>query len=159
MRWLVSMDEALATAKGGYILIIKLNEERRIVIGCLGMLCFARGFYAYLGSALGGFKLRINRHLIKGKKPKWHIDYLLREAEISGIVLYETQRRLECLLSQTLVHEMAFIPGFGCSDCHCQSHLYFANDERSLTASMDKAVARLALPGEQIQLSFKEERS
>ncbi len=133
------------SAKGGYILIIKLDTTKKIGVGKLGMLSFPQGFYAYLGSALGGFKARVNRHLHylnRSKKPRWHIDCLLAEANVVRVILYETEERLECLLSQALANELLPIPGFGSSDCHCQSHLYFAPDIPMLESSILKAISR-----------------
>jgi Uri superfamily endonuclease len=137
-----------SSAKGGYILVAKLDTKERINVGNLGLIPFPRGFYAYLGSALGGFKSRINRHLTDGKKPKWHIDYLLNKAKISQVIICETQRNLECLLAQALADELTHIPGFGSSDCKCQSHLYFASHMPKLELGIRKAIAQVAFPEE-----------
>ena len=145
-------DLRTGSAKGSYILVAKLDVEKEIPVGSLGVVAFQEGFYAYLGSALGGFKSRVNRHLIKSKTPKWHIDYLLNEASLLQVFLCETERRLECLLSRVMIDEISFIPDFGSSDCRCQSHLYFANDKLGLQLGIRKAVAEIALPYE----SFKE---
>jgi Uri superfamily endonuclease len=135
-------------AKGGYILILQLDTTKKINVGRLGAISLPEGFYAYLGSSLGGFKSRINRHLIEDKKPKWHIDYLTNEARIVQVIFHETEQRLECLLSQALVKELPFIPGFGSSDCHCRSHLYFASHRPSLELSVGKAIAQITTPEE-----------
>ena len=74
---------------GSYILLIKLPEEKTISTGSLKSVHFHRGYYAYVGSAMGGFKARLNHHLKGNKKPHWHIDYLLQEASITGIILCE----------------------------------------------------------------------
>jgi len=137
-------DIAARSGRGGYILLVKLNVEKTIHVGSLGTILLSRAFYAYLGSALGGFKSRINRHLAKRRKPKWHIDYLLNEAEASLVILYETEQRLECLLSQALVDEFSFVPDFGSSDCRCQSHLYFADDSHTLELGIRKVIAQVA---------------
>ncbi|MCK5590122.1 MAG: DUF123 domain-containing protein [Dehalococcoidales bacterium] len=106
------------------------------------------GFYAYCGSSLAGFKARINRHLSKDKKPKWHIDYLVQEAEIREIILCQTEKRLECLLSQALGGELTYIPHFGCSDCHCKSHLFFSTDKDSLVETITTLVSQRGLKPE-----------
>jgi len=141
----VMSSEALDLKKGSYILIVKLDEDKEIAIGSLGVLFFPAGFYAYLGSALGGFKSRISRHLRKDKRLRWHVDYLLREAEISNILLCETRERLECSLFRPLADELPFIAGFGSSDCGCPSHLYFAEDENRLLMSIGEAMEGLGL--------------
>ena len=131
--------------KGGYVLVMELEKGQEISVGSLGRSYFPAGFYAYCGSALAGFKARLNRHLTKSKKPKWHIDYLLNEAEIREIILCQTGKRLECLLSQALGGELTYIPDFGCSDCHCKSHLFFSTDKDSLVETITAFITKLGL--------------
>ena len=66
---------------GTYVLLIELATAATIQVGRLGMLAFAKGYYAYVGSALGGLEQRIDRHLRTEKKLFWHIDYLLNLLE------------------------------------------------------------------------------
>ena len=73
--------------KGSYILIIALYEGRTIKVGGLQNIHFPRGRYAYVGSAMGGFKPRLSHHSRRDKRPRWHIDYLLQKAHISDIIL------------------------------------------------------------------------
>ena len=115
--------------KGSYLLVIGLPEEQDIRVGSLGVVHFPYGYYAYVGSALGGFKSRLNRHLRKDKMPKWHIDYLLQKAAINSIIICETDERVECAIAQTLHPRFHSVPGFGSSDCRCPSHLFFAAEE------------------------------
>ena len=131
--------------KGGYVLIIELDKGQEISIGSLGRSYFPAGFYAYCGSALGGFRSRINHHLSKNKKPRWHIDYLLNKTEIREIILYQTEKRLECLLSQALGGELTYIPDFGCGDCHCKSHLFFSTDKGSLGRMISSFITEMGL--------------
>ena len=133
----------ICTAKGIYIIIMKLDTERNIRTGQLGVLNFQPGYYAYIGSALGGFKSRIKRHLSKSKKLKWHIDYLLNEAQVLQVTLCITERRLECVLAQSLGKDLLPIPYFGSSDCRCTSHLYFSNNQHDINCSIDKSIAGL----------------
>jgi len=136
----------VASTKGSYVLIVGLDAEKRIHLGSLGVIPFPQGCYAYLGSALGGFKSRLNRHLTKHKKQQWHIDYLLSEAQVLQVILCEVERRLECLLSQVLANEFSSVPGFGSSDCRCKSHLYFADNRAYLERGIKRAIADMALP-------------
>lgn len=115
--------------KGSYILLIQLPEEQTITVGSLRDIRFPRGYYVYVGSALGGFKARLNRHLKRDKKPRWHIDYLLQHASITGIILCQTEQRVECNIAQALKCQLDSVPGFGSSDCKCHSHLFFATEE------------------------------
>ena len=119
--------------KGSYVLLIQLTKEQAITTGSLKATYFSRGYYAYVGSAMGGFKSRLNRHLKSDKKPHWHIDYLLEKATISEIVLCETKDRTECAITQALSCQFDSIPGFGSSDCKCRSHLFFATDKMEPT--------------------------
>ena len=115
------------------MLLIRLPEEQTITTGRLKATYFPRGYYAYVGSAMGGFKSRLNRHLKSDKKPHWHIDYLLEKASISEIILCETKDRTECAIAQALSCQFDSIPGFGSSDCKCRSHLFFATDKMKPT--------------------------
>ncbi len=119
--------------KGSYVLLIELPEGQTITTGSLKAIYFPRGYYAYVGSAMGGFKSRLNRHLKSNKKPHWHIDYLLEKASISEIILCETKDRAECAIAQALSCQFDSIPGFGSSDCKCRSHLFFATDKMEPT--------------------------
>ncbi len=114
---------------GSYVLLIKVPGKQIITIGRLKAVHFPGGYYAYVGSAMGGFKSRLNRHLKVEKSPRWHIDYLLQKASITKIILCQTEDRLECTIAQTLSHQFDSIPGFGSSDCKCGSHLFLAPDE------------------------------
>lgn len=115
--------------KGSYVLIIELREEQAITVGSLKVLHFPRGYYAYVGSALGGVKSRLSRHLQKNKQPRWHIDYLLQRASINNIIICEGEERVECAIAQALGQQFDSIPGFGSSDCKCPSHLFFDTKE------------------------------
>jgi Uri superfamily endonuclease len=117
---------------GTYILILKLAKDSRIKIGRLGILLFSRGYYCYVGSALGksmSIENRTARHkkLNRERKGrlKWHIDYFLvnRNVSISDIIVFEA--RAECEISRLLKKSADQIEGFGCSDCKCKSHFYY----------------------------------
>ncbi|MFC2005055.1 DUF123 domain-containing protein [Chloroflexota bacterium] len=122
--------------KGSYVLISKLPEEQVITVGSLKTLHFSRGYYAYVGSALGGVKPRLNHHLQRNKKPRWHIDYFLQRASINNIIICETEDRVECTIAQALSRQFDSIPGFGSSDCKCSSHLFFAVEEMAQEITM-----------------------
>ncbi len=119
--------------KGSYVLLIKLPEEQTIAIGSRQARHFLGGYYAYVGSAMGGFKARLSHHLKENKKPRWHIDYLLQKASITSIILCQTEHRAECTIAQALSRQFDSIPGFGSSDCKCRSHLFLATDEMKAT--------------------------
>jgi len=122
--------------KGVYILILKLYDDTDIQIGKLGKLHFKKGFYAYIGSALGtgGFK-RVKRHfnVATGRNTtrKWHIDYFLPKSKIVNAILIPTESALECTLARGLrkLSGISIVPGFGCTDCRCTTHLIYSENE------------------------------
>jgi len=122
--------------KGVYILILMLDQDSDIQIGRLGKLHFEKGFYAYTGSALGtgGFK-RVDRHFDvstgKNLTRKWHIDYLSSKAKIIDAILLPTKDAIECKLARNLkkIPGISIIPGFGCTDCFCRSHLIYTKND------------------------------
>lgn len=130
--------------KGGYALLIELPEEQDIAVGKLGLITFPKGFYAYIGSAMNGFELRIGHHLRRKRRFHWHIDYLLQNAEIREIILCEAEQRVECILAHSLAKEFPSIPGFGSSDCNCSSHLFWGT-EKALKAGIISAAKQVGL--------------
>ena len=130
---------------GSYILLINLPDEQTLNVGSRQNVHFRCGYYAYVGSAMGGFKARLNRHLKDNKKPHWHIDYLLREAQLTDIIVCETQQRVECAIAQALQRQLDSVPGFGSSDCRCRSHLFFARDEEKLKSTIMASLDSLGI--------------
>jgi Uri superfamily endonuclease len=121
--------------KGSYVLLIALSEEQTTAIGSLKAVHFSGGYYAYVGSAMGGIKSRLSHHLKKNKKPHWHIDYFLEKAYINGIILCQSQNKEECAIAQALSHQFDCVTGFGSSDCKCKSHLFFAPSQEQLKST------------------------
>lgn len=125
------MDENLLEifsreAKGCYVLIIRSPENGTITVGSLGERQFQAGYFTYVGSALGGLKARLARHLRQEKKLHWHIDYLVQQAVIEDIIVVETAEPVECAIARTLSDSFPVIPNFGSSDCRCPGHLFFS---------------------------------
>ena len=132
--------------KGSYVLLIELPEEQTIAIGGLQDVCFPRGCYAYVGSAMGGVKSRVSRHLRRDKKPHWHIDYLLEKASVVDISVCQSEDRVECTIAQALGSQFDSIPGFGSSDCRCRSHLFFTAEERHIKTAVKSILTSMATP-------------
>lgn len=132
--------------KGSYVLIITLAEEQTIGIGSLGSIRFPAGYYAYVGSAMAGLKPRLDRHLRRDKKKHWHIDHLLPRASISGIIIAESEARIECQIARLLGRHYHPTTGFGCSDCRCPSHLFFATDENQMRTTVMSSISLLGIP-------------
>ena len=119
-------------------------------VGALGPVAFPQGFYAYCGSAMGGLKARINRHLRRKKKVRWHIDYLLEEGRVKRVIYAPTDERLECQLAQKLGEAFHSFHGFGSSDCPCPSHLFFSEELVVLQEKAAEVFRRLLQGGELI---------
>ncbi len=115
--------------KGSYILLIHLPAPIRLCVGRLGDQLFEAGHYCYVGSALNGLESRIQRHLRSEKKIHWHIDYLLRKSDITGIYILESSKRTECTIASVFSKKMKSVSGFGCSDCNCSSHLFHGSED------------------------------
>jgi len=115
--------------KGVYCLIFE-NHKCALPVGKKGEFSFEKGYHIYVGSALGpGGLKRMQRHIRfsrdKDKNPKWHVDYLhLGPAfRLVSAVCAATPERLECRLAGAVGGSC--VPGFGCTDCACRSHLFF----------------------------------
>ncbi len=126
--------------KGSYVLLIRLGTAKRIRIGRLGIMAFRPGFYAYVGSAMGGLEARVARHLGSRKRLFWHIDYMLQHAEILEVFRIESGKRLECAISKALTERLGSVPGFGCSDCGCGSHLFYSPEKKHIRDSIEASL-------------------
>jgi len=113
---------------GSYLLILKNNKSKRIMIGKLGEIFFKEGFYIYVGSAMKNLQARLERHKRKRKKLFWHIDYLREEADLIQLIPIRSLIRYECELAKR-IKDIAdgYIEGFGVSDCSCISHLFYVD--------------------------------
>ena len=127
------------------MILAELNMTTDIQVGKRYKLTFEKAFYAYVGSALGGLERRLARHLSAHKRAHWHIDYLLKRATVSAIVYAESNLKVECLIAQALSWELPSVPGFGCSDCRCPSHLFFAHDLGTLKQHVVNAFKNMNL--------------
>ncbi len=121
--------------KGIYILISKLEEPVIKEVGALGKIRFFPGTYAYVGSAQNGIEGRVKRHLKEDKRKHWHIDHLLEKTEVRDVFGYEGDKSKECETASQLKEAYRAVDGFGCSDCSCDSHLFYTN--KSLDTVID----------------------
>jgi len=129
--------KGIGPSLGTYVLIVQLDQPKRIKIGRLGIINFKSGTYLYIGSALGpgGLSGRIHRHLRSEtqKRSHWHIDTLTSQGSINDIWWSVSPQRKECIWAEIL--SMAgdgTTPGFGASDCRCESHLVWLQDADGL---------------------------
>ncbi len=127
--------------KGNYCLVIKMEEDSNIKIGAKGSIFFSKGYYVYVGSALNILSKRIERHISKKKKKHWHVDYLLlnKNADLKEVIYTYCTEKIECQISDKINKKSdANIEHFGCSDCNCESHLYYFKDyEKAIKSSID----------------------
>jgi len=124
-------DRPIITAEGGtYALILFCSRAELVQIGKLGPLELRRGFYVYVGSALGpgGLRARVAHHQKVSQRPHWHIDYLRPHMRLDRVWYSHHRVRREHQWAR-LIHALrgASVPaaGFGCSDCKCTTHLFF----------------------------------
>lgn len=114
------------------MLLIHVPYQVRLSVGELGNLELKAGYYAYIGSALGGLEKRVERHLAGDKKIHWHIDYLLTKGRVIDVVQGETKERMECAVAGELSKHLTSVADFGSSDCTCHSHLFYSPDFNEL---------------------------
>ena len=121
----------MTVARGTYALVLTLDRSTDIAVGRLGIHRFPSGYYVYVGSALGGLRARVQRHVRGGGKTHWHIDYLRRHAGVVEVWYLVSDVRWECLWYHTVAAMPgALVPvaGFGSSGCGCGAHLaHFAS--------------------------------
>ncbi|MDD4255963.1 MAG: DUF123 domain-containing protein [Methanofollis sp.] len=120
--------------KGVYCLVLQ-TPACEIEVGRLGTVRFRAGYHIYVGSALGpgGLEARVGRHVrlaaTREGRPHWHIDRLLLSSDVAlvGAVLGATEEDMECRIAAAIGGEA--VPGFGCTDCSCPSHLFFRPED------------------------------
>ena len=131
--------------RGSYLLLLELDTPEDIQVGKRLRINFNKGFYGYVGSASVGLEWRLARHIRTQKEHHWHIDYLVNRAVVRTVIYAETSEKKECLIAQALASRLPSIFGFGCSDCRCDSHLFFSSDLESLRGHVVTAFRELNL--------------
>jgi Uri superfamily endonuclease len=116
--------------RGVYVLVIQVDEDTDVNVGALGRLTFKKGLYAYVGSAQNSLEQRVKRHLRKGKRKFWHVDYLLDNGATKVVEVFQQQagKAEECAIAGVIGERGEPIGGFGSSDCSCKSHLFRVGD-------------------------------
>lgn len=123
-----------------------MKKSEKLDIGHLhNMHKYRKGYYVYIGSAMNSLVPRLNRHLSDEKKMHWHIDYLLKspDCHIRDILFNISEERIECDLAESISKDGEEIPGFGCSDCTCSSHLIYFKRKRDALASTRNAYEKI----------------
>ena len=135
---------------GVYVLVIRARGGERLIAGAWGTLGLVEGYYAYVGRAKRGLASRLARHFRRDKKcSRWHIDYLLENAEIEEAWVFPLQAG-ECDVARRLEESGARrtgMRGFGATDCRCPGHLlYFGGAKPSPPAGVVTIVNRDSSP-------------
>jgi len=123
--------DGLPREGGTYALVLHVGAPVSAQVGKLGLLEFAPGYYVYVGRARSGLRARIQRHLrTEDKRLHWHVDYLRQYAQPVAALTWQGVAADECAVSDKVAGlAQRSVPGFGCSDCRCRSHLhYFQKD-------------------------------
>jgi Uri superfamily endonuclease len=137
----------LASQPGTYVLLFKMKRTRILQIGRLGRYRFPKGYYAYVGSALGpgGIRSRIHRHLRPTRMLHWHVDYLQPAAVPVEVWITQNRHRKEHLWAAVLKSMRSasiWVPGFGSSDCKCAGHLVYYRQKPAFRLFKQTAHAR-----------------
>jgi len=77
---------------------------------------------------MAGFHKRLPRYRQGIERAFWHIDYLLKEAELIDIICIEAEEKIECEIAKAISHICGMrvvAEKFGASDCKCRTHLFY----------------------------------
>lgn len=132
--------------RGSYLLIVKVPRKTRLQAGGLGARNFPKGYYVYVGSAMGNLSARLARHQRKTKKLHWHIDFLTAKADRIIPLPIRSSERLECGIAEAL--STILEPGsggFGSSDCRCATHLLFSPTDPLHSADFHHVLQRFRM--------------
>lgn len=126
---------------GTYIVVLKSRQAKTIQIGKLAQLNVQKGYYLYIGSAMGpgGVISRLKHHSKISKRSHWHLDYLRAETEFYEAYALCSQERKECEWAGLMAKNEVIsepLKGFGSSDCQCSTHLFYF----SSSVKMAKAI-------------------
>ena len=114
---------------GTYALVLACHQSSAVPIGRLDALELQPGFYVYVGSAFGpgGLASRIQQHRRIAARPHWHIDYLRSACDLVAVWFTTDSTRCEHSWANAvaqLTGAGVSLPGFGSSDCDCETHLF-----------------------------------
>ena len=113
---------------GTYAVVMRLDANKRVLVGALGEIRLCAGYCVYIGSALGGLRGRLKRYIAGPRRLYWHVDYLLQAASLVELWYAEGTLRAECDWAQALARSglRPAAARFGSSDCRCLTHLYYS---------------------------------
>ena len=118
------------TEPGTYVLILRSDSKQQVQVGRQGKIRLKHGFYLYVGSAFGpgGVQARVSRHCRHNKKHHWHIDYIREFMQPVSVWYNQGSIHQEHTWAGILADlpGNSSIAGIGCSDCQCDSHLFYS---------------------------------
>lgn len=119
----------LTRQPGTYTLVLRCRQAGSVRVGRLGSIRLESGLYLYVGSAFGpgGLATRIGHHLGISARRHWHIDYLRAVCDLTGVWFTTDPARREQAWAKAVGRMPGAsipLPGFGSSDCECDSHLF-----------------------------------
>ena len=118
----------LTARAGTYGLVLSSLSRATAAIGRRQQFQIEPGYYIYVGSARGpgGLRARLTRHCRAHKPNHWHIDYLAPYTNPVSVWYRVGPDHVEHQWAATIaaMDGMTGLPGFGCSDCRCDSHLF-----------------------------------
>lgn len=118
--------EAHTVDSGCYILLITCNTPKIFSFRKSSpILSYLPGTYIYVGKAKKHLQKRMAYHLRRRKKLHWHIDRLTLNADHVRALPIRLPEAPECDIARALADRFPAIPGFGSSDCKCDSHLFY----------------------------------
>jgi Uri superfamily endonuclease len=128
---------------GSYVLLMRCQSAADCRVGKRATIALQKGWYAYVGSALGagGLRARLVHHLRpvaeRTARSHWHIDYLREHLPVNEVWIIESRERLEHDWAQgflALPGATIPVPGLGASDCACPSHLFYLTKRPAIFA-------------------------
>ena len=126
--------DTIAAGPGTYLLVLASAQCKAAQVGLLGLLTLQQGYYLYIGSAFGagGIRSRVKHHARISARPHWHLDYIRPSLSLLSIWYSHDAERHECEWATALQARRAIshpLPGFGASDCHCHTHLFYTTSK------------------------------
>jgi sugar fermentation stimulation protein A len=144
--------------KGTYTIVVRCNDAGYSTFGKLGRARLRKGHYLYTGSALGrgavSLEGRLERHLRRKKRLRWHVDYLASrpDCDVTGALYVVSDSRLECKVNSAISKALDISPvllKIGASDCKCNGHLLgpvHGLNERYLMRRLKLVYAQFGVP-------------
>ncbi len=143
---------------GTYVVVLKSAQAKTVQIGRLAQLAVHKGYYVYVGSALGpgGVAARLRHHAKVSEKPHWHLDYLRAEtAFYSAYASYSAEKKeCECEWASMLATGEGVtepMSGFGSSDCRCNTHLFYFSSALKLRRAIRAISAAKLIDSEMLR--------